>query len=58
MPFPPKHITTNANANFLGSFRSKGSVSGVYEYSSNGKKMSFPNIINIKQVIQQAEEDI
>ena len=33
MPFPPKHITTNANANFLGSFRSKGSVSGVYEYS-------------------------
>ena len=35
MPFPPKHITTNANANFLGSFRSKGSFSGVYEYSFN-----------------------
>jgi RHS repeat-associated protein len=38
MPFPPKHITTNANANFLGSFRSKGSVSGVYEYRFNGQE--------------------
>ena len=58
MPTPPKHSTINANPNFLWCFGAKGVLVGFMSIPFNGKKMSFPNIINIKQVIQQAEEDI